>query len=130
MSSLREIIAMDMFASIPSGGGKLINGFLQDIIRLIDVCILDVRLRKWPLMSSIWPTVGIIICYVLFIIYGQQWMKKRQAFELRNFMFIYNFFQVVLCSYITYEVNKNPLKIFIRNRFLSLGFVCMDFTRI
>ena len=33
-------------------------------------------------------------------------MKKRQAFELRNFMFAYNFVQVVLCTYITYEVGK------------------------
>ena len=69
--------------------------------------IVDVRLRDWPLMRSIWPTVAIIICYVLFIIFGQQWMKKRQAFELRDFMFAYNFIQVVLCAYITYEVRTS-----------------------
>lgn len=66
----------------------------------------DVQMREWPLMSSIWPTVMIIICYVLFIYYGQRWMQRRNAFELRSFMFVYNFFQVILCAYITYEVGK------------------------
>lgn len=63
-------------------------------------------MKEWPLMGSIRPTVIIIVCYVLFIYFGEQWMKKRPAFELRNFMFAYNFVQVVLCTYITYEVGK------------------------
>lgn len=66
----------------------------------------DVQMREWPLMGSIWPTVMIIICYVLFIYYGQRWMQRRNAFELRSFMFVYNFFQVILCAYITYEVGN------------------------
>lgn len=55
-------------------------------------------------MKSVFPTVAIVVIYVLFVIFGQEWMKNRKAFELRNFMFIYNFFQVIMCSYITYEV--------------------------
>jgi hypothetical protein len=55
-------------------------------------------------MTSVFPTLMIVIMYLLFVIFGQQWMKNKKAFELRKFMFIYNFFQVVFCTYITYEV--------------------------
>ncbi len=71
---------------------------------------LDVRVNDWPLMQSVLPTFVIVVFYILFIIFGQQWMKKRKAFELREFMFIYNFVQVVLCAYITYEVRNNNNK--------------------
>ncbi len=71
---------------------------------------LDVRVNDWPLMQSVLPTFVIVILYILFIIFGQQWMKTRKAFELREFMFIYNFVQVILCAYITYEVRNNNEK--------------------
>ena len=123
MSSLKEIIAMDMFVAIPSGGGKC---FDEKFLRSMQIFTVDVRLRDWPLMSSIWPTVIIVICYVLFIIFGQQWMKKRQAFELRDFMFVYNLIQVVLCAYITYEVRKSIEEQSRNSKTLFLGNVCMD----
>jgi hypothetical protein len=37
-------------------------------------------------------------------------MKNKKAFELREFMFVYNFFQVIFCTYITYEVRQKKIK--------------------
>ncbi len=61
-------------------------------------------------MQSVFPTVFIVIIYILFVTLGQRWMKNRKAFELREFMFIYNFFQVIFCTYITYEVRQKQIK--------------------
>jgi len=65
---------------------------------------LDSRVNQWFLMPSACPTYIIGFAYVLAIVFGRQWMKNRNPFALRTFMFIYNFIQVVLCAYITYEV--------------------------
>jgi hypothetical protein len=64
----------------------------------------DVRVENWALMKDVIPTVLIAIGYILAIVFGRQWMKNQKPFELRYFMFIYNFLQVILCAYITYEV--------------------------
>jgi hypothetical protein len=61
-------------------------------------------------MQSVFPTVSIVIIYIIFVIFGQQWMKNKKAFELREFMFVYNFFQVIFCTYITYEVRQKKIK--------------------
>jgi amino acid permease len=61
-------------------------------------------------MQSVFPTICMVIIYILFVIFGQQWMKTKKAFELREFMFIYNFFQVIFCTYITYEVRQKKDK--------------------
>ncbi len=103
MSDLRQIITMDLFVTIPENGGKLLSFFFKFILINIKI-LLDARVRDWPLMESVLPTFIIVIIYILFVIFGQQWMKTKKAFELREFMFVYNFFQVILCTYITYEV--------------------------
>lgn len=80
---------------------------------------LDERVKDWPLMQSVLPTIFIVIVYILFVVFGQQWMKNKKAFELREFMFIYNFFQVIFCTYITYEVRqKRILSLFSNKLFL------------
>ena len=33
-------------------------------------------------------------------------MKNHPAFELRSFMYVYNFLQVIFCAYVTYEVGR------------------------
>lgn len=64
----------------------------------------DKRVDDWPLMKHIFPTVLIGILYIFAIVFGRKWMKDQKAFELRQFMFSYNFLQVIICAYITYEV--------------------------
>jgi hypothetical protein len=65
---------------------------------------LDKRVKNWPLMKDVLPTAIIAIIYICAIIFGRRWMTNRKPFELRNFMFAYNFIQVVACTYVTYEV--------------------------
>lgn len=83
MAGIIENIKRDFFRTIPENG--------------------DVRVEGWPLMQSVIPNVIIIVFYFLFIIFGRRWMKDREPFQLREFMFVYNFFQVVFCAYITYQ---------------------------
>lgn len=45
-------------------------------------------------------------------------MKNKKAFELREFMFIYNIFQVIFCTYITYEVRQKKPRRSISNKIL------------
>ena len=51
----------------------------------------DIRVKDWPLMQNVFPTVVMVIIYVIAIVFGRKWMKNRKPFELRSFMFIYNF---------------------------------------
>ncbi|CAF2320931.1 unnamed protein product [Rotaria sp. Silwood2] len=103
MSDLMQTIKNDLFITLPENG--------------------DVRVNNWPLMKSVVPTVVIIIAYVLFIIFGQRWMKNKRPFELREFMFIYNVVQVIFCTYITYQATY----VWIKERY---SFLCqpIDFS--
>ena len=49
-------------------------------------------------------TLIILAAYILSIILIKFFMKNREAFELKNFLLVYNFFQVVASFYIFYEV--------------------------
>ena len=91
---------MDLYTSLPKHGGTS-NG---EKVTLSPSVSLDARVKDWPMMQQVTPTVLIVICYVLAIVFGRQLMKNYKPFELRNFMLVYNFVQVVLCAYITYEV--------------------------
>ncbi|CAF1135254.1 unnamed protein product [Rotaria magnacalcarata] len=95
---------MDLFATIPQNG--------------------DIRVKDWPLMQSVIPTVLIIVAYIFFIIFGRKWMKNKNAFELRDFMLVYNIVQVILCTYITYEATY----VWIKERY---SFTCqpIDFSK-
>lgn len=64
----------------------------------------DERINGWPLMRAVLPTMVMGVLYIFAIFLGRKWMENRKAFELRYFMFIYNFLQVIVCAYITYEV--------------------------
>ncbi|CAF0858355.1 unnamed protein product [Adineta ricciae] len=95
---------MDLFGNLPANG--------------------DVRVKDWPLMQSVIPTLAITALYVCAIVFGRMWMKTQKPFELRSFMFIYNLIQVVLCTYITLEATY----VWIGNRY---SFTCepVDYSR-
>nr|QBO55913.1 elongation of very long chain fatty acid 9c [Brachionus koreanus] len=64
----------------------------------------DYRVNNWFGMDSPWLTVAVLVFYVL-IIYGIKiFMSDRKPFELRGFMILYNFFQVIASFYIFVEV--------------------------
>ena len=56
----------------------------------------DPRVDSWPLMSSIWPTTIICVLYVYVVkVAGPRFMEKRQPYEIRTLMIVYNAFQTL-----------------------------------
>lgn len=70
----------------------------------------DKRVQKWPLVDTPMQAIAILIFYSIFIYFGMKFMKNRQAFELRKFLLIYNFFQVIGSFYIFYEIIVTAVK--------------------
>ena len=48
--------------------------------------------------------IGLILAYLFIVIKGPQWMAKREGFELRKALIVYNFFLVALSGWMMYEV--------------------------
>ena len=66
---------------------------------------LDPRTADWFLISSPWPTVGLMIGYLAVVHFGQKVMASRKPFDLKVVMIIYNFLIVLLSIYMVKEVN-------------------------
>lgn len=64
----------------------------------------DNRVKNWYGMETPFLTFGILGLYVVAIYWIKQFMSDRKQFELRLFMIIYNFFQVIASFYIFFEV--------------------------
>jgi len=63
----------------------------------------DKRVDGWFLMSSPLPTLAICIVYIYLVkVWGPNFMKNREAFDCKNFMLVYNAFQVIssLCIFV------------------------------
>ena len=61
----------------------------------------DKRMDNYPLMGNPLYTVVICAAYVYAVkIAGPNYMKDRQPFNIKNFLVIYNAFQVVFSGYI------------------------------
>ena len=58
----------------------------------------------WPLMDNPLWTVAICLTYYYFVkVWGPRFMEKRQPFELRRLMMVYNVFQVLMNGWIFFE---------------------------
>ncbi|KAM7348128.1 very long chain fatty acid elongase AAEL008004 [Cochliomyia hominivorax] len=56
----------------------------------------DPRVQHLPLVYSPFPVFLIIASYLAFVLYyGPKWMEKRQAFQLKYIMRVYNAIQVI-----------------------------------
>ncbi|XP_075156598.1 very long chain fatty acid elongase 7-like [Haematobia irritans] len=56
----------------------------------------DTRVKDWPLVYSPLPAVSLVALYLLFVLhYGPKWMEKRQPFQLKMIMRVYNAVQVL-----------------------------------
>ncbi|XP_074605483.1 very long chain fatty acid elongase AAEL008004-like [Brevipalpus obovatus] len=61
----------------------------------------DPRLKNWPLVESPSPTIVLCLLYVYFVkILGPELMANRKPLDLRYLMMVYNFFMIILNSYI------------------------------
>lgn len=67
----------------------------------------DPRVNNWALMSSPFPTLAICLFYAYFVkVLGPKLMENRKPLDLRRVMMCYNLFQVILSSWLFYEVSR------------------------
>ena len=58
----------------------------------------------WPLLDNPLWTVAICLTYYYFVkVWGPRFMEKRQPFELRRLMMVYNVFQVLFNGWMFFE---------------------------
>lgn len=57
-------------------------------------------------MQSPLPTLLLCAGYLVMCYMGPQTMAKRQPFELKPLILLYNFVMVILSAYMCYEVRK------------------------
>lgn len=87
-----------------------INSLFDEILALWSLTyififyISDVRTQNWFMVSSPIPTIIIVMAYLAFVHKGLRWMKRREAYDLKLVLQIYNFCLVLLNAYIFYEV--------------------------
>ena len=84
--------------------------FKKRVVRIkfsiyIFIVISDVRVNDWPMMSSPWPCVFILVAYLIFIKMGPTIMKGRQPMELKYVLIVYNVAMVMLSGYIGFQVS-------------------------
>ena len=54
----------------------------------------DRRIDGFPLMSSIWPTIFIVMCYAMLgLVVGPRFMQNRKPFKMVIFGLIFNTYQ-------------------------------------
>lgn len=66
----------------------------------------DNRVKNWFGMETPWLTFGFLVLYIVAIYGIKKFMFDRKPFELRGFMILYNFFQVIASFYIFIEASK------------------------
>ncbi|CAN7998939.1 unnamed protein product [Ixodes hexagonus] len=60
----------------------------------------DPRVKTWPLMGSPMTMLSIIAGYVYFVkVWGPNWMKGREPFQLKRVLVAYNLIMVVLSTF-------------------------------
>ena len=68
----------------------------------------DRRVDGYFLLSSPIPTALICLTYVFAVkVVGPKFMENRKPYDLKNFLVIYNAFQVVFSTFIFSEVINN-----------------------
>ncbi|EDV28504.1 uncharacterized protein TRIADDRAFT_19695, partial [Trichoplax adhaerens] len=65
----------------------------------------DPRVKNWPLMESLTPTLIISCLYLLVVYVGPKIMRSREALNLNRIMIIYNFCIVLLSFHMFRKVS-------------------------
>ncbi|XP_065174109.1 very long chain fatty acid elongase 4-like [Atheta coriaria] len=97
------------------------SGF--DLYSFVFTKLPDERVENWFLMSSPWPTVGLMCLYLYIILdYGPKFMKNRQAFCIDKLLVVYNAVQIICCAAIAIEGTRTGL--------INYNFLCepMDYS--
>ena len=85
----------------------------QSMIELYDFLLglADQRVANWPLMSTPWPTVVIILAYLYLVYAGPRFMSCRKPVELRPLLLLYNAAVAGLNLYIGLELTLTSRKL-------------------
>ncbi|XP_045493152.1 elongation of very long chain fatty acids protein AAEL008004-like [Colias croceus] len=60
--------------------------------------------KDWFLVSTPWPVLGIVACYLFFCTrLGPYFMSNKEPYELKTAIKLYNIFQVLISSFLVYE---------------------------
>ncbi|CAH0391947.1 unnamed protein product [Bemisia tabaci] len=80
-----------------------ILGRVYQTYHWLNVDLQDERTKDWPLMSSPWPTLGLLVFYNYFVqSLGPRLMKDRKPFKLDGVLIVFNVVQIlanILCLY-------------------------------
>lgn len=83
---------------------KMANIYDNSLVRywhLLFHDLSDPRTQNWFLLSSPVPGLSILIGYHYFVhSWGPKYMEHRKPFQMKNILVVYNFFQVILSTYI------------------------------
>ncbi|XP_072940385.1 very long chain fatty acid elongase 7-like isoform X2 [Epargyreus clarus] len=82
----------------------LLKKFYNGYQFIMETAGADPRTQDWPLVAK--PAHGLCILglYLMFVLkWGPRWMKNRPAYNVDKAMIVYNFIQVVLCTYVFIE---------------------------
>uniref|UniRef100_A0A182P0P5 Elongation of very long chain fatty acids protein n=1 Tax=Anopheles epiroticus TaxID=199890 RepID=A0A182P0P5_9DIPT len=84
--------------------GASISALIAHWWRALVELIADPRAKHLPFMDNPLPTLGMIICYLLWVLLiGPMYMRDRKPMDLRRVIIFYNLFQVLLSGYMFYE---------------------------
>ena len=67
---------------------------------------LDKRTQGWPFVASVYPVLAVVVLYLFVVWYGQKFMARRKALNLRYVMIAYNVGLVALSAYMCVEVSE------------------------
>lgn len=66
----------------------------------------DPRADGWLLMDSAWPGSFMVLAYLVIVWVGPKLMEKRQPFQLREVLIVYNFAMVLLSLYMVVQFGR------------------------
>ncbi|NXI70207.1 ELOV4 protein, partial [Anseranas semipalmata] len=66
-------------------------------------CFSDPRTNPWPLVHSPLPVMLLFAFYLLVVVLGPFYMRKRKSLKLQGLLVAYNLAMVMLSSYVFYE---------------------------
>lgn len=64
----------------------------------------DPRVANWSMMDTPMKTIGYLMLYWTSLIYIKKYMENRKPYELKYFLIVYNFLQVIGSFYIFFEL--------------------------
>lgn len=64
----------------------------------------DPRIRNWAMMDTPMKTIGFLIGYLILLHLIKEHMANKKPFELRGFLILYNFVQVIGSFYVFLEI--------------------------